>query len=476
MIISYLLPLSPPKRFETRSNSITFGRNPFPDQHVDIDLVEDDYVSHLHACITCENDEYWIEDLGSANGTWVNGQAITVKTMFAADDKVQVGWTIIEVQMETAFSISEVEPDSITVINPPMETAAPVAEQEPVSAALVDTPLDSASPVSIPDAEGSIVDFDDITTHPHIKSGEDAADKMMLHTWRQLKAFNDLSQMIGTAATFNSLTQILVKHLQETIPNAQRGAILLPDERGNLLLKAHWPLGNHSVSMTWIRRAFDQHEAFVWTAPAESVTNVDTPHSAIYYSVQSAIYVPLILGDQVLGVMCVDNLYARQAFSPTDLELLKSIAGQVAMLVGDRLLRQDIQRKEALLYNLSRQFSPKIAKRMLEKQSHLQIGGQRVDPVTILVSDVRNFTALSAKMEPDDVVRMLNEMFDAFVPIVFEYDGVVDKYVGDSVLAVFGSPEQDNQQWEKAVWAALEIAAGIKQTGRGKEGTPLARI
>ena len=89
MIISYSLPLKPPKIFETESNSITFGRSPSPDQHIDIDLVEDDYVSHIHACLSCENDVYWIEDLESANGTWVNGQRIsgkirasTLKTIF----------------------------------------------------------------------------------------------------------------------------------------------------------------------------------------------------------------------------------------------------------------------------------------------------------------------------------------------------------------------------------------------------------
>ena len=92
-----------------------------------------------------------------------------------------------------------------------------------------------------------------------------------------------------------------------------------------------------------------------------------------------------------------------------------------------------------------------------------------MDPVTILVSDVRSFTALSAEMEPDEVVRMLNEMFDAFVPIVFEHDGVVDKYVGDSVLAVFGSPEKDDDQCEKAVKAALEMQQAVRKLGEGRK-------
>ena len=203
----------------------------------------------------------------------------------------------------------------------------------------------------------------------------------------------------------------------------------MPEEGGELLLKAHWPEGNQSVSMTWVNRAFENREAFIWAAapPAEAQADDDTPHSALYYDVQSSIYVPLISGEEVLGVLYVDNYYTPDAFTTTDLELLKAVSNQVALFIRDRVLKKDLQREEILRSNLLRQFSPKVAEQMVEKARRLQRGGERVDPVTILISDVRSFTALSAKMEPDDVVRMLNEMFDAFVPIVSEYDGSAKK-------------------------------------------------
>ena len=454
MIISYSLPLQPPKQFETESNSIIFGRNPSPDQHVDIDLVEDDYISGIHACLTFENNEYWIEDLGSANGTWVNGVEIKTETRLMPGDKVQVGWTIVEVQIEPPVSTPDPSPvsDSPTILTDQIEP------EEPVSA-----------PGPFPTSEGTIVDLTDITTRPHAISSHGTVDEMLDQSRRQLTAFNDLCHMLSAADTLDSLVQILVKYLQKAIPNAQRGAVLLPDKRGELLLKAHWPQGEHSISMTWIKRAYDRREPFIWSAAAESHTGNDTPESAIYYRVQSTIYVPLLLGEQVLGVMYVDNYLTHEAFSGTDLELMRAIANQVAMFVRDHILRKDLKREEELRSHLSRQFSPKIAKRICAKEIRLRAGGERVDPVTILVSDVRSFTALSAEMEPDEVVRMLNEMFDAFVPIVFEYDGIVDKYVGDSVLAVFGSPEKDDDQCEKAVKAALEMQRAVRKLGEGRK-------
>lgn len=522
MIISYAPPLQPPKQFETESNSIIFGRNPSPDQHVDIDLVEDDHISHVHAGLTFENNEYWIEDLGSANGTWVNGVEIKTGTRLMPGDKVQVGWTIIEVQMEPPASTPVPSPvsDSPTILMEQIEPEGPVSapgpfpdsstidrkqvkpapsaddpghdtdadiliselaepkvaisddDPAPDSATSLTKLLDSIPPAAEPDpvpaSEGTIVDLTDITIRPHAITGHGTADEMLEQSRRQLTALNDLCQMLSAADSLDSLVQILVKHLQKAIPNAQRGAVLLPGERGELLLKAHWPQGDHSVSMTWIKRAYDRREPFIWSA-AESHTGNDTPESAIYYSVQSAIYVPLVLGEQVLGVMYVDNYLTHEAFLGTDLELMRAIANQVAMFVRDHILRKDLKREEELRSYLSRQFSPKIAKRICAKDSRLRAGGERVDPVTILVSDVRSFTALSAEMEPDEVVRMLNEMFDAFVPIIFEHDGVVDKYIGDSVLAVFGSPEKDDEQCEKAVKAALEMQRAVRKLGEGRK-------
>ena len=72
-------------------------------------------------------------------------------------------------------------------------------------------------------------------------------------------------------------------------------------------------------------------------------------------------------------------------------------------------------------------------------------------------------------MNPGDVVRMLSEIVDAFVPIIFEYDGIVDKYVGDSMLAVFGSPEPDNSQWENALRAALDMRAAFQKLREGRQ-------
>jgi adenylate cyclase len=72
-------------------------------------------------------------------------------------------------------------------------------------------------------------------------------------------------------------------------------------------------------------------------------------------------------------------------------------------------------------------------------------------------------------MEPNEVVYAINEMFDAFVPIISDLGGIVDKYIGDSVLAVFGSPENDSHQWEKTVQAAVRMQQAMRMLGEGRK-------
>jgi len=531
MIIHYSLPDGKTATFETQSDTVILGRNPCADSPVDLAFDTDEYISHHHARLTFEQNHFWVEDLNSANGTWVNGVLVARKTRVIEEDRIRVGWTRLNVKTgpvavseeadaaeEFATSIRDTENEAVEIkqlaanadgatgVEAPFalpedqaadERAAAVAldgtsdqpraaphitpaaggesrglatEPEPVQA-----PIDRVETVERPKMQ-PVVDTcteEDRSTRPYVVPPVAKPAQAPLPEQGPLEALSELSALIGGAESLAVLMPGLEEKLPQIIPNATRGAVLLPDERGKLLLKAHWPQGEHSVSMTWVKQAFDNQKAFLWSIPEEEATAAATPHSAYFYKVQSAIYVPLAAGQEVLGVMYVDNHLIREAFSQADLELMKVLAAQVAQCIKLRVLDREDTRETDMRSVFLRQFPPKVAERLAGKYSHEKIGGEKVDPVTILVSDVRNFTALSAEMDPDAVVRMINEMFDALVPIVFEFDGVVDKFVGDSVLAVFGSPEPDDQQWEKAVRAALEMQNAIRMLGEGRRARRL---
>lgn len=488
---------------------------------LDVDLWPDLDVSRIHARIWFDDDVWWIEDLGSTNGTLVGGREI--KGMgpmpLALGIEIQMGETALRFGPEqpegpglhdTMFEL-DLEAVGARVADPTRPSAAPqdgapddqVAQAERHLKAFYELgevlrtagssegPLenlvdllepgveirvgDNVLMLALPDlersqpsnalveleAEGQISTLVDATIPPFAMPGPGALNDRLAQAQRRLRVFYDFSEALGTAGSPERLLQILVEQVQRAIPAAQRGAVVLRDERGELLLKAHWPRGEPSMSTTWVERACANREAFIWAAPDDE--SGDLSLSVIRYHVQSAIYVPLVSGREVLGLVYVDNHDAREVFTPTDLELLRAIANQAAMFIKNHALQQDLLREEVVRSNLLRQFSHKIADRLLKERGRLRLGGERAEPVTVLVSDVRGFTALSATMPPDAVVQMLNEMFGVFIPIVFEHDGTVDKYVGDAMLAVFGSPEPDDRQWEKAVRAALEMQQAMQK-------------
>ena len=105
-----------------------------------------------------------------------------------------------------------------------------------------------------------------------------------------------------------------------------------------------------------------------------------------------------------------------------------------------------------------------------------RLGGQRRQ-MTVLFSDIRGFTSVSEKGEPEDIVQTLNEYFTRMVDIVFKHKGTLDKFVGDMVMALFGAPLDDVNHAEHAVDAALEMIDRAAEAQRAVDGrrAPVSR-
>ena len=86
--------------------------------------------------------------------------------------------------------------------------------------------------------------------------------------------------------------------------------------------------------------------------------------------------------------------------------------------------------------------------------------------MTVLFCDIREFTTVSEKGEPEAIVAQLNEYFSRMVPIVFAHKGTIDKFVGDMIMALFGAPLDDPDHADHAVETALAMSAGLAQLNR----------
>jgi adenylate cyclase len=104
--------------------------------------------------------------------------------------------------------------------------------------------------------------------------------------------------------------------------------------------------------------------------------------------------------------------------------------------------------------------SKDVFDQLVADPSLARLGGQRRD-MTVLFSDIRGFTTVSEKGQPEEIVGMLNEYFSEMVAIVFRHGGTLDKFVGDMVMALFGAPLDDERHAVHAAEAALDMVAAL---------------
>jgi adenylate cyclase len=129
------------------------------------------------------------------------------------------------------------------------------------------------------------------------------------------------------------------------------------------------------------------------------------------------------------------------------------------------------------LGNLSRFFSPRLAER-LARQVGPELSSGRRQRCAIMFIDIRKFTDLAREMDPEHLSHLLAEFRSVVTDVIFEHDGMVDKFIGDAVLAVFGALQPAADDAERAIRCGLTVLAGVEtwSASRGAEGKPQVSI
>lgn len=120
---------------------------------------------------------------------------------------------------------------------------------------------------------------------------------------------------------------------------------------------------------------------------------------------------------------------------------------------------------------LSRYLSPNVVDEILNSKRELVLGGEN-KRVTVLFSDIRGYSRLSREMGVGPVVRMLNDHFTEMARIIFDCSGTLDKFIGDSVMAVFGSPFSSGEDERNAILAAWQMQLAVTQQFTETDAAP----
>jgi len=128
--------------------------------------------------------------------------------------------------------------------------------------------------------------------------------------------------------------------------------------------------------------------------------------------------------------------------------------------MGGLVILEDLSVEKRLKGTLARYMTKEVADQLMDCEA--QLGGQMRE-LSILFSDIRNFTTISEQLGPQETVSMLNDYFSGMVDIVFHHGGILDKFIGDAMLAVFGAPFSTGEDADRAITTAVEMMRALRK-------------
>jgi adenylate cyclase len=418
--------------YDLRSGTLVVGRG----LGADIPLT-DPTISRRHAELKRSNSGVVVRDLGSSNGTFINGSRVEAGAV-AAGDTVTFG--------NVSFRLEEIasgEQPAIGADSSIRPTGATIVRQRPVHRPGPANPgilLGGATEISF-------------------TSGEEL-------TQRKLSLLLEVSTALSRVESIDDLLEQIAGYVFQ-IMDVDRVAILLCEGEDGSELVARVARDRDGSDAG---RAVPRSIANKVVKEKVAVVSDNAPEderfggaSIVMQSVRSAMCAPMIGMESVVqGVLYVDNLTTTHRFDDDDLEFLVAFSGIAAVAIENGRYAERIRREALARSNFERFFAPALAARIAGSPDALQLGGEK-RRVTILFADIRGFTSLSEGMPPEALAGLLSEYFTAMVECVFRHGGTLDKFIGDAIMAQWGAPVAEEDDADRALAAAFDMLASLER-------------
>ena len=408
-------------------------------------------VSRYHARISqIKNDDWFIEDLGSTNGTLINQFPITSEEKLNDGDLIQIG--------NVSLSVTFVIPHRPKVTH-------------------IDNQIDSNSESTT--ILRSAEEMQQQWIKVDVKKGTLATHKTAISRLKDLvKIAKGLNLAESSKAIFNQVKEVVFKE----ISTIDRLALLVDiDSCGKLELlnvaAKNFSSDNPIVKDTsWIsnticQRAFIE-KVSIKCIDAQTDDRFEGEKSILAKGISSVLAVPLWDENQVFGVLYADahiNLQNPELLDEEDLSFFSTLANLVASSVQRWLLTRKLQGEAAIRHKLERYHSPAVVQQLISVGA---LENDRITPteadISILFADLVGFTTLSERLSASEIARLLNRLFEEMLHSVFEAGGTLDKFIGDCIMAFFGAPEPQKDHPERAIAAAIGMLERLDQLNAQK--------
>jgi serine phosphatase RsbU (regulator of sigma subunit) len=316
------------ERFEISAEKCVLGRHP------DCDIVVDaGAVSRHHARVTRQGGRYFVEDLRSRNGTYVNGRMVLGPHLLHSGDEIRVCDVTFTFRLDDE---SNGNPIDLTVL------------------------FDDSSDSTI----SCMISQLDVST-------EDSGVRLSASAEVRLQAILEIIRSLGKSLSLDQVLPQVLNSLFKIFLNADRGFIVLLDERGELIprwtkLRHESSGGEIRISRTIVHKVIETKQALL-SADASNDVRFDPSQSIVDFRIRSLICAPLLDADgDVLGVIQVDSSDQRKRFTQGDLEVLSSVAIQAAVAIDNAQLHESLLRQKK--YESELEYAKEVQIKFLPKK------------------------------------------------------------------------------------------------------------
>jgi adenylate cyclase len=422
-------------------------------------VLEDPAVSREHASIRAQPIGHMLVDLGSVNGTLVNGEPLAAPRILQRGDVVSIGNSTLTYQSENgkkgedvSFGEQDLEGTVMVSLVPEELLSGLKAPTTPAPPPLPQTPEER---------------------HESTGIGRPSRTENLELARLQKKAkilalLYELGGKLGTAFSLPEIYRMASEMLFSVTP-ADHCLILLRDRTTGELMPVSIEMSQQQkdlqaqdgrkrdivISRTIAARVMREGIALlVYDAQKDFGSD-----SIMMQAIRSVMCAPMKGNAGLLGAIYADRRDLLSRFEEDDLDLLSAIASQTAIAIESAMAREQLQKEAAVRERLGRFLPAGVVERVL--RGEIKLGGVSQE-VTTLFADIRGFTPMSERTSPEVVVEVLNEHFTIMTDALVEFGGTLDKYIGDSVMALFGAPYANPEQDPvHAVSAAIRMQQGM---------------
>ncbi len=301
-------------------------------------------------------------------------------------------------------------------------------------------------------------EFEENTLHEYLFIDNDGSQVENEKFINSLVSLNSFAHQVSSILDFGSLLNVIMD-LAIKIIKTEKGFLLFYDPKTeNISIKAGINIDKELEDLDKFNKAISNK--ILDSLKETSSVSLNDVSITGFSQVKSILAAKLKARNAVIGYICLINkVKSEKEFNERDKYLIESLATQAAIAIDNSLLYEKVKNETNIRNNLQRYLPRNIVSKVIENKINLAFVGE-LHECSTLFADICGFTAISSELKPQQIVSLLNQYLTNMTKVIFSYNGSVDKFMGDGIMAVFGVPLFSQDFAKDAVLAAIDM---IKQ-------------